>query len=84
MKMKLYIINDGVLNGFTYEKYTDSHEPLGQLLSETAYVNISNQTAVASIPDGQNPSDWLAVDDTYIPGMIATSKGWKMAQRNAG
>ena len=81
---KLYIINDGELNGFTYEKYAKSHEPLGQLLSETAYVNISNQTAVANIPDNQDPSDWLAVDDTYIPGMIATSKGWKMVERNAG
>ena len=73
---KLYIINDGSLVGFTYEKYAKSHEPLGQLLSETAYVNISNQTAVATIPDGQDPSDWLAVDDTYIPGKVATLSGW--------
>lgn len=80
---KLYIINDGELNGFTYEKYAKSHEQLGQLLSETAYVNINNQIAVANIPDNQDPSDWLAVDDTYISGMSATTSGWVQVETTA-
>lgn len=73
---KLYIINDGKLNGFTYDTYANMHEELGQLLAPTAFVNVNSGIAVSSIPDGQPVEDWLEVDDTYTPGMTATKSGW--------
>ena len=76
---RLFIINDGTLTGFTYDKYTDSHESIGQLLVETAYVRIADQQATHILPKDAKPSDWLQVDDSYIPGMIATKSGWVYA-----
>ena len=76
MKTKLYIINDGVLHGFTYDAYSSMHEDLGQLLTPTAFVNINSGVAVSNIPAGQPVEDWLEVDDTYVPGKKATKSGW--------
>ena len=73
---KLYIIIDGELAGYTYPQYAASHEDLGQLLTETAYVRITDQQAVASLPEGAKPSEWLEVSDAYAPGMKATKSGW--------
>lgn len=73
---KLYIINDGELNGFTYGAYSNMHEDLGQLLTPTAFVNVNSGIAVSAIPAGQPVEDWLEVDDTYTPGKKATKSGW--------
>ena len=73
---KLYIINDGKLNGFTYDTYSNMHEELGQLLTPTAFVNVNSGIAVSNIPAGQSIEDWLEVDDTYTPGKKATKSGW--------
>ena len=73
---KLYIINDGELNGFTYDTYSNMHTDLGQLLTPTAFVNVNSGIAVSSVPDGQHTEDWLEVDDTYMPGKKATKSGW--------
>ena len=73
---KLYIINDGELNGFTYDTYSNMHEDLGQLLTPTAFVNVNSGIAVSEVPVGQPAEDWLEVDDTYVPGKKATKSGW--------
>ena len=73
---KLYIINDGELNGFTYDAYSSMHEDLGQLLTPTAFVNINTGVAVSNVPVGQPMEDWLEVDDSYMPGKKATKSGW--------
>ena len=73
---KLYIVSEGQLNGYVYSEYASCHINLNVVLSDTVFVNINTQAAVASIPDGQDPSDWLQVDDAWVPGMMATKDGW--------
>ena len=73
---KLYIVSEGQLNGYVYSKYASSHDNLNAVLSDTVFVNINTQAAVISIPAGEPTSNWLQVDDNWMPGKKATKDGW--------
>ena len=73
---KLYIVSEGQLEGYVYSKYASCHINLNAVLSDTVFVNINTQAAVITIPSGEPKSNWLQVDDAWVPGMKATKDGW--------